>query len=142
MTSLSFYFNIREAAQNTKRVVVDDSPDNYKAQLFITSPLYNIETNEVIGSKTTVDDIQQTGPSQYILHIQTTYMLNMLNDIGSVSWQFSTYNNTPSQFFSTAVPSVSNIVSTTGDFLGKTGTVSVAPSSTDIRVVTVLFNIV
>jgi hypothetical protein len=139
MTSLSFYFNTREAAQNTKRIVVDDSPDNYKAQLFITSPLYNIETNEVIGSKTTVDDIQQTGPSQYLLHIQTTYMLN---DMGSVSWQFSTYNNTPSQFFTTAVPSVSNIVSTTGDFLGRTGTVSVAPSPTDLRVVTVLFNIV
>lgn len=139
MTSLSFYFNIRQAAQNTKRVVVDNSPDKYKAQLFITSPLYSLGTDEMIGSKSTVSDIQQTGPSQYLLHIQTTYMLN---DRGSVSWQFSTYNNTPSQFFTTAVPSVSNIVSTTGEFLGRTGTVSVAPSPTDLRVVTVFFNIV
>lgn len=109
----------------TKTIVINDST-NYLAQVFITTPIYN-QCGQVIGSKVSTDTIQQVGPNQYVINIDLTYTHR-----GSVSWNVTFTNN--SVLYPTHQLFQSNIVSTTGIYLGKKGYVSIVANENGIRI--------
>jgi hypothetical protein len=132
---LTFYFNSQDPKFFTKTVVVNDSATNYIAQVFISAPIYN-QCGQVIGSKVSNDIIQQTGPNQYVVNIDSIYTFN---NQGTISWNVNFINNKPSQFYPINTLFQSNIVSATGIFLGKQGIVSLVAQSNGIRNVSIAF---
>jgi len=132
---LSFYFNSKDPNFFTKTVVINDSITNYIAQVFITAPIYN-QCGQVIGSKVSSDTIQQTGPNQYVVSIDSIYTFN---NLGTISWSTNFINSIPSQFYPINTLFQSNITSTTGVYLGKKGIVSLVAQNNGIRNVKIVF---
>lgn len=132
---LSFYFSANDPNFFTKTIVLNDSTTNYLAQVFITAPIYN-QCGQVIGSKVSTDTIQQVGPNQYVVNIDSTYTFTHR---GSVSWNVTFNNTIPSVLYPTHQLFQSNIVSTTGIYLGKKGYVSIVANDNGIRNVTITF---
>ena len=132
---LSFYFNSKDPNFFTKTVVINDSTTNYVAQVFITAPIYN-QCGQVIGSKVSSDTIQQTGPNQYVVSIDSIYTFT---NLGTISWSTNFINTIPSQFYPLNTLFQSNITSTTGVYLGKKGIVSLVAQSNGVRNVKIVF---
>jgi hypothetical protein len=132
---ISFYFNAKDPNFFTKTIVLNESSTNYLAQVFITAPIYN-NCGHLIGSKVSTDTIQQTGPNQYVINIDSTY--TFLNS-GTINWHISFTNNIPSVLYPTNQLFQSNIVSTTGIYLGKQGIVSIVANNNGLRNVNIVF---
>ena len=134
--SLSFYFSAKDPQFFTKTIVLNDSSTNYLAQVFITAPLYN-NCGQLIGSKVSTDTLQQTGPNQYVINIDSTYTFN---DGSTITWHISFTNTTPSVLYPAHQLFQSNIVSTTGIYLGKKGIVSLIANEDGVRNVNIRFS--
>jgi len=82
------------------------------------------------------DTIQQTGPNQYVVSIDSIYTFN---NLGTISWSTNFINSIPSQFYPINTLFQSNITSTTGVYLGKKGIVSLVAQNNGIRNVKIVF---
>ena len=90
----------------------------------------------MIGYKVSDDYVQQVAENKYIIRLNNTYYLE---GRGSVSWQHVFENDKNTVFYSVDVSAASNIISTTGEFYGNTGVVSLFPKKDGTRVVNVTF---
>ena len=132
---LSFNFNLNDPNKFTETVVVNESP--YLAHAFLKVPIYD-KFNIQIGYKVSDDYIQQLSDNQYSVRINSTY--HFFNNNSSISWQFCFINNKPNYFYPLNTSNASNITSTTGDYFGKTGVVSLIAKEDGSRNVTIGFN--
>ena len=106
------------------------------AHAFVSTPIYD-NFNIEIGYKCSDDYIQQVSEDKYLVRINNTYYIN---GKGSINWQYSFLNDTPSYFYPIGVLASSNITSTTGDYFGKSGAVALLPTEDGKRSVTIGFN--
>jgi hypothetical protein len=138
MTSLplNFYFTTQDPEFSTTTTVVPSSENNYISHVFVKAPIYDF-TNTKIGYKVTDDYVQQVAPNKYIIRLNNTYYIE---GKGSISWQYVFENDKPLVFYPVDKVVASNIVSTTGEYYGQTGKVSLFPKKDGTRVVNVTFD--
>ena len=136
--TLNFYFNINDPTFTSKTVVIQDSP-NYISHAFVKADIYDSITDQRIGYKATDDYVQQVETDKYIVRLNNTYYFDTDGITGSISWMYSFENTTPSIYYPIGVPVVTNIISTTGDYYGKTGSVTLMPLANGARNVTITF---
>lgn len=134
--TIDFYFNKNDPKFFTKTLVVNDSTENYVSHVFITSPIYDVFGIE-IGYKVANDYVQQIGEKQYSVVIDSTYYIK---GKGTISWNIAFINEVPNPFYRINEVFTSNITSTTGEYFGKTGAVSLTALENGIRNVTIGFN--
>jgi phosphoribosylformylglycinamidine (FGAM) synthase-like amidotransferase family enzyme len=132
---LNFYFTTKDPKFETHTTVVSSEPGNYISHVFVKAPLYDF-TDKLIGYKVTDDYVQQVAENKYIVRLNNTYYLE---GRGTVSWQYVFENNTNTVFYPVNINASSNIISTTGEFYGNSGMVSLFPKSDGSRLVNVTF---
>jgi hypothetical protein len=132
---LSFNLNLHDPNAFTKTLILNESP--YIAHVFLKVPIYD-DFNVQIGYKVANNYIQQLTDNQYSIKINSTYYF--YNNNSSVNWEFCFINDTPNYYYPLNTPNASNIISTTGEYLGKTGVVSLIAKEDGSRYVTVCFN--
>jgi len=135
-TPLNFYFTIKDPEFVTTTTVVPSTSGNYIAHVFVKAPIYDFADTK-IGYKITDDYVQQVDTNKYIIRLNNTYYIE---GKGSVSWQYVFENDKPAVFYPVNQLVASNIISTTGDYYGKTGKVSLFPKPDGTRIVNVTFN--
>lgn len=135
---LNFYFTTQDPNFVAQPMVVDTTPGKYISHVFVRAPLYSFDNNPVpIGYKVTDDYVQQVAENKYIIRLNNTYYLE---GRGSISWQYVFENDIPAVYYPVNQLTASNIISTTGEFFGKSGTVSLFPKEDGSRLVNVTFN--
>jgi len=132
---LSFYFSTRDPAFSTTTVVVKDAPD-YISHTFVKTPIYSFN-DKPIGYKVSDDYVQQVAPGKYIVRLNNTYHVD---GRGSISWQYTFMHDNPTVYYPVNVAANSNILNTTGEFYGQSGTVTLFPKEDGSRLVTVSFD--
>jgi len=132
---LNFYFTTKDPSFETHTTVVSLDPGNYISHVFVKAPLYDF-TDKIIGYKVSDDYVQQVSENKYIVRLNNTYYLE---GKGSVSWQHVFENDNNTVFYPVNVNAASNIISTTGEFYGNSGVVSLFPKPDGTRVVNVSF---
>jgi len=133
---LAFHFNINDPKAKKTTAIVVNTPDNYVSHSFLQIPIYDNNNNE-IGYKVTDDYVQLLDANEYLVRINSTYVID---GQGTISWQYSFVNNTPSFLYPVGILASSNITATTGNYLGKTGAVSLYPNADGSRDVLIGFN--
>ena len=115
-------------------VVVEEKP-RYISHSFVETPIYDF-SDKKIGYKVSDDYIQQVETNKYIVRLNNTYYLE---GKGSISWLYVFENNKPEIYYPVNVQAASTIISGTGEYFGKTGTVTLFPKLDGTRLVTVSF---
>ena len=133
---LNFYFTTQDPEFSTNTIIVPTSDNSYISHVFVKAPLYNL-ANVQIGYKVTDDYVQQVAPNKYVVRLNNTYYIE---GSGSISWQYVFENDKPSVFYPVNQLAASNIISTTGEYYGKTGKVSLFPKPDGTRIVNVTFD--
>jgi len=134
---IEFSFSVKDPQFKTWSVnVANPVPNNLIEHAFISTPIYN-KNNQQIGYKVSDDYIQQVSENKYLVRIHNTYYIN---DSGSISWDYTFLNNSASFYYPVGVTAKSNIISTTGKYLGKTGYVSLKPLEDGTRKVKICFD--
>jgi hypothetical protein len=131
---LSFYFSTKDSNFQTKTNVVQETP-NYISHSFVETPIYDF-SDKKIGFKVSDDYIQQVETNKYIVRLNNTYYIE---GKGSISWLYVFENNKPEIYYPVNVEAASTIISGTGEYFGKTGTVTLFPKPDGTRLVTVSF---
>lgn len=133
---LQFHYNLNDPDASSKTVILNQSDTNYISHIFVKAPIYdnfNVKIGYVAGDVY----IQQLSLNMYSVRINATnYFLNG----GSISWLFSFINDKPNNYYPPDVVSASNISSTTGEYFGRTGVVSLIAKSNLRRDITIGFN--
>jgi hypothetical protein len=132
---LDFYFTTKDPEFSTVTTVVPSTPGNYVSHVFVKAPLYDF-TDTRIGYKVTDDYVQQIGINKYIVRLNNTYYIE---GKGSISWQYVFENDNKNVYYPVNQLVTSNIISTTGDYYGKKGFVSLFPKPDGSRIVNVTF---
>jgi hypothetical protein len=133
---LQFHYNLNDPEASSKTLVLNQSDTNYISHSFIKSPVYdnfNVKVGYVVGD----DYIQQLSLNMYSVRINVT--CNFLNG-SSISWQFSFINDKPNYYYRPDIVNATNISSTTGEYFGKTGVISITAKPNGQRDVTIGFN--
>jgi hypothetical protein len=133
--SLNFYFSSKDPKFISKNVVVEAASPNYISHAFVRCPIYNLK-GEKIGYKVSDDYVQQVSHNKYVVRLNNTYTFKD----GTISWQYVFENDKPEIFYPVGIPAISNIISTTGSYYGKTGTVTLIPLADGKRNVNISFN--
>jgi len=131
---LSFYFSSKDPNFKTNTVVVQDLP-RYISHSFVETPIYDFSEKK-IGYKVSDDYIQQVDTNKYIVRLNNTYYIE---GKGSISWLYVFENSKPEIYYPINVGASSTIISGTGDYFGKTGTVTLFPKPDGSRLVTISF---
>jgi len=131
---LSFYFSTKDVNFQTNTVIVQETP-RYISHSFVETPIYDF-TEKKIGYKVSDDYIQQVDKDKYIVRLNNTYYIE---GKGSISWLYVFENNVPQIYYPINVAAASTIISGTGDYFGKTGTVTLFPKEDGSRLVTISF---
>lgn len=129
---LKFHFNKNDASFQSTPVVIQESP--YIGHWFISCPIYNCHNNQ-IGYKVSDDIIQQVG-NTYLVRLNNTYFIK---GKGSISWQYSFMSSQPNPYYPIGTIAKSTIISGTGEYMGKKGTVKLTPLSNGRRNVEITF---
>jgi hypothetical protein len=132
---LNFYFSVKDHEFTTTTNVVSSTPGQYISHAFVKAPIYDF-TNTQIGYKVSDDYVQQVEQNKYIVRLNNTYYID---GKGTVSWQYVFENDKNTVFYPPNITASSNIISTTGDFYGKNGFVSLFPKLDGSRIVNVTF---
>jgi len=134
---IEFTFSTKDPEFKTFVVNVENPVSNNLIQhAFVSTPIYD-KYNKKIGYKVSDDYIQQVSVDKYLIRIQNTYYIE---GCGTISWNYSFLNTTSSYYYPLGTTAKSNIISTTGKFLGKTGFVSLKPYEDGTRKVKIYFD--
>jgi len=131
---LSFYFNVLDPEFSSITQVISSIPGKYTSLSYVKAPLYDQETNALIGYKTTTDTLQQVENNLYDI---TNYSTYQILGQGTISWNGFYENTIPSNIYPLGTELESNIVSTSGVFLGRQGTVQLKVLPSGQRNVTI-----
>jgi hypothetical protein len=135
--SLSFYFAVQDPSFTSDTVVLTDIP-NYIAHAFVKTDIFDSSTNERIGYKVSDDYVQQVEDNKFIVRLNNTYYFDNGSN-GSINWMYSFISDKNQIYYPVDVPVQTNIVSTTGDYYGKTGNILLIPLANGMRNVTITF---
>jgi hypothetical protein len=133
MQPLGFFFNIKDATTTT--VPVSSKP--LITHSFVETPIFDLATKKQIGYKVSDDYVQQVAPNKYIVRLNNTYSIE---GKGSISWLYVFENTKPEIYYPVNVQAVSTIISGTGIYYGKKGTVTLLPKPNGLRTVNITFN--
>jgi hypothetical protein len=116
MSTFSLFFSLADPKSTIYRIIVNPNSPNYISTTYFTVPLYD-ECNFQVGYRTTIADCQQVDEKKYMVIQKNT---NVIYNRGSISTAFVYLDDVP---FVLTPPGIytSSIVSTTGSYLGKTG---------------------
>ena len=131
---LSFFFSAKDPDFKTTTVVVQQTP-RYISHSFVETPIYDFN-NKKIGYKVSDDYVQEVESKKYIVRLNNTYYID---GKGSISWLYVFENDKPEIYYPINVQAASTIISGTGDYFGKSGTVTLFPKQDGSRLVTVSF---
>jgi len=137
---VKFFFDKNDPEFISNTVVLDDTPGNYISHVFIKCPIYkkySCGDSKQIGYKVSDNYVQQVDTDKYLIRINSTYYFN---NGGTVSWQYSFLNDVPEVYYPLNEMVTSNIISTTGCYLGKKGYVNLIPTEDGLRKVKIVFN--
>lgn len=132
---LLFYFNTKDKSYKVATEVYDKEP-NLITQTFVNAPIYQWNTNNLIGYVLSDDYTQQIDDNSYILRINQTFYFQKKD---SISWYFTCKKQHPNNLFPPNTLSTSTIISGTGLYYGKEGTVTVQPMGNHIYQVSITF---
>ena len=132
---LNFYFSTKDPNFSSVTTVVPSTSDNYVSHVFVKAPLYDF-TDTFIGYKVSDDYVQQIGENKYIVRLNNTYYFE---GKGSISWQYVFENDNKNVYYPVNDVVASNIISSTGEYYGKSGYVSLFPKSDGSRIVNITF---
>jgi len=133
-----FKYNINDPLALKTSTIVVNSPTNYVEHVFLQVPIYDIKTNSQIGYKVTDDYIQQLRAGQYLVRMNSTYYFN---NAGTISWEYSFLNSIPSVIYPAGIPAISNVTSTTGQFIVySNGEAKLIPSADGNRLILITLN--
>jgi hypothetical protein len=136
---IEFFFDINDPEFFSETVILNNSPGKYISHVFIKCPIYNKDSNgnkTQIGYKVSDDYVQQVDTDKYLVRINNTYYFN---NSGTISWQYSFLNTKPLVFYPVNTVAMSNIISTTGPYLGTKGYVRLLPTADGLRKVKIIF---
>ncbi len=139
MLLYKIFFDKNDPQFKSKTVVVDDTSGNYISHVFIKCPIYKKYTCgniKKIGYKVADDYVQQVDTDKYLVRINSTYYIE---NEGTITWQYSFINNVPEVYYPLDIDASSNIICTTGCYLGKKGFVNLLPTSDGKRKVKIIF---
>ena len=138
MGHIVFFFSTKDKNFTTRTSVVDSSSTNYISDAFVKCPIYN-SAKKLIGYKVSDDYVQQVDKNKYIVRLNNTYLFyDKQNQVtGTLSWQYVFENNKPEIYYPVDVSASSTIVSGTGIYKGKNGTVTLLPKKNGRRDVTI-----
>jgi hypothetical protein len=136
MSSLSFNFKINDPSSNKVTNIIANTSENYVSHTFLQIPIYD-DSNKEIGYKVADDYIQKIGNNKYLVRINSTYVIN---NEGTISWQYNFVNDKPEVFYPVGVLATSNIISTTGNYINKSGSVFLYPYENGRRDIYIGFN--
>jgi len=141
MSELKFYFSIKDKEFTSITNVVDSSNTNYVSVSFVRCPIYDFYSQQQIGYKVSEDLVQQVAENKYIVRLRNTYsFFNVENKTtGSISWEYVFENTKPTIYYPVGIPAKSRIISSTGVYEKKNGTVRLYPKSNGTRNVTIKF---
>ena len=131
---IKFFFNIHDPEFYSKPIIVDTTPGKYISHVFIRCPIYDRRTNKKIGYKVSDDYLQQLGPDKYSVRISNTYYFK---NGGTISWSYAFINNVPEVYYPVGKVAESNVINTTGYYLGKKGHVKLLPTADGLRKVNI-----
>jgi hypothetical protein len=134
---LNFYFTTQDASFTTKTVVVQDEPQ-YISHSFVKANLYNY-SGVRIGYKITDSYVQQVDTNKYVVRLNNAYYFDNAPLIGSISWMYTFISDQIQIYYPVNIPVNTNTISTTGDYYGKTGSISLLPLANGMRQVTITF---
>ena len=132
---LNFYFTTQDPKFITNTVILSTS-DNYISHVFVKTPIYDF-TDKKIGYKISDDYVRQVEIDKFIVELNNTYYIE---GKGTITWQYFFENDKPTVFYPVNQLAVSNIISSTGEYFGESGTVSLFPKPDGSRIVNVTFN--
>ena len=135
--SLSFYFAVQDPSFTSETIVLKETP-NYIAHAFVKTDIFDYYTDERIGYKVSDDYVQQVEDNKFIVRLNNTYYFDNGSN-GSISWMYSFISDTNEIYYPVDVPVNTNIISTTGDYYGKTGSILLIPLEDGMRDVTITF---
>ena len=133
---LNFYFSTKDPKFVTTTTIVSSNPGNYVSHVFVKTPIYSFD-DKLIGYKLSDDYVQQVESNKYVVRLNNTYYIE---GAGSISWQYVFENDKPAVFYPVNQVAASNIISTTGEYYGLTGKVSLFPKPDGSRIVNVTFD--
>ena len=133
---IAFNFSINDPAGRTTTSVVPSSTNNYVAHSFLQIPIYNVAGVQ-IGYKVSDDYIQQIAANQFAVRISSTYFIQ---GQGTITWNASFVNTQPNFLYPVGTIVTSNIVSTSGTYLGRTGRVALLANADGSRNVLIFLN--
>ena len=137
--TLRFFFDKNDPQFITNTIIVNNTPGNYISHVFVKCPIYkeyqcgNIKK---IGYKVADDYVQQLDTDKYSVRINSTYYIE---GSGTISWQYSFINNVPEVYYPLNTNASSNIICTTGNYVGKRGYVNLLATSDGKRNVKIIF---
>jgi len=119
MSTFSLFYSVTDPKSTTYKVIVNPNSPNFISTSYFTFPLYD-ECNFQVGYRATTVDCQQVDVNLYMVIQQNT---NIIYNQGSITTSYVFINDVP---FVLSPPGIytSSIVSTTGSYLGKTGSVT------------------
>lgn len=135
MSYLEFNFNLNDKGTTSKTVIISEEP--YIEQSFLQLALYD-KFNVKIGYESSNTYVQQVGENQYAVRAFTTY--NFKNNNSAINWQYNFVSDVLSYKYPTDKVLASNIISTTGDYYGKSGVVTIKAYESGLREATIGFN--
>lgn len=117
---LSFYFDVNDPEFSSITQIISSDPGEYTSVSYVKAPLCDSLTDALIGYKTTTGTLQQVENNLYDITNNSTY--HIIGQ-GTISWNGFYENTIPSNIYPLGTELESNIVSTSGVFLGRQGTV-------------------
>ena len=117
---IQFYFNANDPLSLSTTVIINPGPTNYVSQTYFSYPLYDF-ANLQIGYLAGVTDVQQITNSLYEVKLNVTYHFG---NIGSISWQYAFLDSGTQNRYPQNIANAAPITSSTGQYYGKTGIVS------------------
>jgi hypothetical protein len=141
MSELKFYFSTKDGEFTSVTSVVDESDTNYVSHAFVRCPIYDFTSHQLIGYKVSDDYVQQVSENKYIVRLNNTYLFYDKDGktSGTISWQYVFENTKPEIYYPVGIPAKSRIITSTGIYENKNGTVRLYPKSNGTRNVTIKF---
>lgn len=133
---LSFYFDVNDPEFSSTTTTVSTEPGKYISQSYVKAPVYDSTSKLKIGYKVTTSTLQQVAENLYYIVNSSTYSID---GQGTISWNGFYENTIPSNLYPLGTVLKSNIVSTSGSYLQKQGTVKLTVLPTGQRNVKVTF---
>jgi hypothetical protein len=134
MSTITLNFSLNDPKTTIYKVIINPNSPNFISKTYYTFPLYD-DCGFQVGYRITTATCQQVDENLYMNKQENTS--NIYNK-GSISTCYVYTDNVPFEISPPQGINTSSIVSTTGIYLGKTGSATRKVSKDDINIVIII----